>query len=251
MADLPDLNKNDISFIAYWNAIDQGGVSSIDPSEVTSASEFTGGVYYDNGIEGYFTLTNGRQATVRIKNDGWLIAYLDTEESYATEVSDVDLIRGHHDLIHDWDTSDSAGSTSPNTLTRAVSTLKDEFSNSGSMAYGDSQVSLYNYQFSGATTTTHLSFRKQVGNKPKYNLGILWTAGTTRHRHIATCSHEAANTYAKDYNGDYIAQGNPLAAVRIDNTTQADQADTEHTRTIGHNSDNVRGFSADELIIWS
>lgn len=89
MAELPDIDTSNVSHIAYFNAIDDGGVTTIDPEEVTSAPGIQDYTLYDNGLEGTFNLqetyddisladsTVFPEATFRVKSDGWMVVYLD------------------------------------------------------------------------------------------------------------------------------------------------------------------------------
>jgi hypothetical protein len=162
MGDLTDLDTSSVGFISYWNAIDSGGVSSIDPSEVTSASGVTTYTLYDNGVEGGYNLLDGKEATFRVKDDGWVIVYLpdssqDTAHDHAGSPS-----HGQWDVIPNWSDPKTTGpSISKNALERAIASLKAEFSNSGSMTYNSSDVGLYTYEFTDATNITLFSNQGQ------------------------------------------------------------------------------------------
>lgn len=157
MADLPDIDTTQVSFIAFWNAIDQGGVSDIDPSEVTSEGNIATHTVHDNGIEGTYNSLTGRTINFRVKEDGWLVAWTDRTEDFALEQQSPDNVRGIWDLINDWTDPTAEGAIDTNTLERAIESLADEFSNFGSMTYNTADVGLYNYAYADATTVSHLS----------------------------------------------------------------------------------------------
>lgn len=159
MADLPDLDTSEVSFIAYWNAIDQGGVSNIDPSEATSATNSY--TLYDNGFEGEIDVHSYRSGKCRVKEDGWIIVWIDRTETfdqYRNVQAGDDYPAGPWDFLGDITaTSDPMDVGAQNSLERTVNNLRTELSNSGNMAYSSSDVGLYNYQHTGATTVTALS----------------------------------------------------------------------------------------------
>lgn len=158
MADLPDLDTTSIEFIAYWNAIDQGGVDAIEPEEVLTDGNISAYAIYDNGVEGTYNSTTGRTITFRVKNDGWFVTYFDRTENFDIDVTDQTTIRGPWDISNNW--TDSGHDTiTRNTLERAISSLQNQLPNSGDIGYNDADVGLYNYNRSTATTITLLSHR--------------------------------------------------------------------------------------------
>lgn len=187
MADLSDIDTTNVGFIGYWNAIDQGGVSSIDPSEVTSWGNITSYTLYDNGIEGKAEIRVGthtdagdryREVHFRVKNDGWVVAWLDREFDPATNTGPWDILKG-------WATQYSVSNISANTLETAIEQMKNQFSNSGSMTYTRGDVGLYNYNYSSATTVTNL--RWDAGNPGgTLTAEFSYTSGTTRHLQVLT-----------------------------------------------------------------
>jgi len=211
MSDLPDLDTSQISFLAYFNAIDQGGVQAIDPEEVTSAAGVQSTTLYDNGVEGTIDMTphsNGFDnvyGTVdtyfRVKSDGWIVAYLPRGEQFGQEV----------DTDHDKDETTSpgypvsrlsgwwryapqwmgSGTITGNQYTadgqnhglaRVINALRQELSNSGSISYSASDVGLYNYETEAAASTV-LSAVADTNNNPPF--GFSYTSSTTLHKAVA------------------------------------------------------------------
>lgn len=158
MSELPDLDTGSISYIAFWNAIDDGNVSSIDPEDVTSDGNIAEYTVYDNGVEiTKYNSATGRQVHARVKSDGWIMAWIDRTEDFGNEV-DVDLVRGPWDVINSWKTFDSSNaSITNNTLERVVSSLQAELSNSGTINYSAADVGLFNYMNPDNAATTYMT----------------------------------------------------------------------------------------------
>jgi len=197
MATLPDLDTTSIGCIAYWNAIDQGGASSVAPDEVLSDGSITGYAIYDNGVEGDYTLGSGRTATFRVKNDGWFVVYLDRTELYAVNEPNVANVRGPWDIADDWTSGTSE--VTQNTLERAVNSLQSELPNSGNITYNTSDVGLYDYNHTNATTITVLS-ASDNGDSGTKDYGFSYTSSTTRVTHAVVGkgqNNQFANTMVK------------------------------------------------------
>lgn len=163
MATLPDLDTTTIGYIAYWNCIDQGNVSDIEPDEVLDSTRINNYTLYDNGIEGRYTSITGREITFRVKEDGWIITYFDRTNTFS--VLEGSPIRGYWDIGNDWTSGGSNdGSESDltqNTLATAINELRQHMSNSDSMDFAFSEVGLYNYEYDTSTNTTLLSHGEQ------------------------------------------------------------------------------------------
>lgn len=178
MADLPDIDTTTVGFIAYWNAKTQGGLSSLDPSEVLSHTRVQSYTLYDNGVEGTFTTTVNREVTFRVKDDGWFVAYMDRRNEYVTATTTRSDVEGYWDIAHQWTyTAGNAreGDITSNTLEMAIAGLKNELSNSSGVTYSTADVGLYNYEYSTSTTATLLS---KLASSPT-NVGLAYTSGTT------------------------------------------------------------------------
>lgn len=84
MADLPDLDPNNIGLVAYYDAFGDGGATEIDPSSALSASNVYDYDLYDNGVDGRMIVSYlGRDSSslqtghfhFRIKTDGYVVIY--------------------------------------------------------------------------------------------------------------------------------------------------------------------------------
>jgi len=206
VSDLPDVATGSTSYLAYWNAIDQGGVNEIDPTEVTSNGSVSSYTLYDNGLEGTYNLDDGGvSASFRVKNDGWIVVSLPDTDTYQrtenrTQNPDPFEARGHYDVIG-WRNEDIETTITNNLLFQAISSLRSSFSNSGAMSFSKSDCGLYNYANESATNTTTFSQQSDPSlGTPSFS----YTSNTTLHYGAVT-----ASSWVKDdsYNGnDYKSQ---------------------------------------------
>jgi hypothetical protein len=150
---LPALDTSDISFIAWWNAFDHG-VSSIDPQDTTGV--FAASESYSNGVQGTvevgFTAQSSRLFNARVKDDGYIIAWLDRSRGTVdTRLSPGGSdYQGPWDILNDW-TDDVSDNLTQHNAERVINRLYSSLSNSGSITYNPSDVALYNYEFPDAT----------------------------------------------------------------------------------------------------
>jgi len=200
MSDLPDLDTNNVSFVAYWNAIDDGGVGQIDPEETLTSSYVNSYDIYDNGVViDYESLigrdygrnklySDGKPITVRVKTDGWFVAYLDSGSDFATQSAS--RISGMYDVAASWENPESVAEYSQNTLERAINDLQSELDNSGNISYNTSDVGLYNYQNESASNINGTSlFGGSSGTG-----GFSYTPNTTLYEAIAAgCGSSRSN----------------------------------------------------------
>jgi len=146
MANLPDLDTSTLRLTAYWNALNDGGLSDIDPMDVVSASEVDTYTTYDNGVEG---VTNDGY-NFRVKEDGWFVAYTDTTDLGAHQEY---VVNGPYSFISSLSSpSNATVSDTSNELEDLIKSLRDELSSSGNYSAGD--VAYYNFQTPDATNVT-------------------------------------------------------------------------------------------------
>lgn len=260
MAKLPDIDTTAVSYLGYWNAIDQGGADSIDPSDALSDSSLIDYTLYDNGWEGTYSSATGRVLTVRVKNDGWFVAYIDRTTGTTGDNSptqDVSQVRGPWDLINAWSVSDGTGSLSSSTFHAAIQSLQSNLSNAGNITYADADVGLYNYQYTSSTTVTMLGV-ESGGNQDSRTPGAQFTSETTRNQH-----HIVASAFGNSTYDQYQRKSSFNNWVLIDQTDGADwfgavdalsqslmpNADTEYTGDF-YNGDNHIVTSQYQLVAW-
>lgn len=174
MADLPDLDTTPIGYLVYWNAMNHG-VGSIDPEDVLSDGNINSYTLYDNGVQiDDYTSPNGDSITARVKSDGWFVVWRDHSESFGTNQSSPP--RGHWDIWNDWSYADGGSlNIDQNTLERPLNSLASQLGNFGSITYNTSDVGLYNYTFTDATTLTAMGYHSS--NKGEQSHDLSYTSG--------------------------------------------------------------------------
>lgn len=177
MSTLPDITTSGVGYIAYWNAINDGGVGSITASDALTDGNIQSYTLYDNGFTAQYTTPNvGRTITVRVKQDGWFVAYMDRTNQFVQNASTKP--NGYYDLVDNWtDNSNEVNAFPINSLERSINSLQSNLSNSGSITYNSSDVGLYNYQYSSATTST--MFGTHRSTTVNFTSGLIYTSGTT------------------------------------------------------------------------
>jgi len=193
MAILPDLDPTQIGVIAFWNAhdhrVDPTSGAVIDPTDVLGVLDSY--TLYDNGIDGminsYGPMSN---INVRVKNDGWIIAWVDRTNTYQ-QIADPYTARGYYDLIYNWkqkytsydgtNYSITNITTDTNTLIEIINNLYNQLSNKANFSFVKSDVGTYCYEFPDISTIT---FADKVNNgsaQANYYLYFKWiiTSGTS------------------------------------------------------------------------
>lgn len=198
MADLPDIDTSQVSFLKFWNAIDQGGTADIDPDSALTDTRTVDYTLYDNGWEGTYdyelpeldTLTVGerRQCTVRIKEDGWIVAYLDRTTSADTlESSD----RTNHKDFYDfagW-TKDWTVSAARSGLEDAISDLQAELDSAADITYNRADVGVWFYPDTTVTDITTISANTPDNNAENRDFDFSHTTETDLVEMWATCAN--------------------------------------------------------------
>lgn len=187
MATLPDIDTSQVSFIGYWNAIEQGGVDEAnwDPMDTSSYSNVQTVESYDNGIQGDVTLpNNGRTARYRVKTDGWVVAWIDRTEDTILNVSSPSHPFGPWDVTY-W-TPHNPGEVS--TLGDVIIGLFGATGISGvAITPPEGNVSHFNYMTPNASGFTVLSLAEKNDNDTENRLiegSFSWMG--TKHYHAIT-----------------------------------------------------------------
>lgn len=259
MADLPDIDTSQVSFIGYWNAIDDGGVPDIDPSEVTSDSSVISYDAYDNGVEGEYSLLDSNTATFRVKNDGWFVLYKDRTETFDTE-TEAEL-PGPWDVMYRWAEAEVATELQQNAFDYAMQSLQSELSNSGSITFNFGDTGLYNYEYPNATNTS--LFNANPGDGGGGSFRFSYTSNTDIKWAVATARHDDD---ANSFSGSTSFVGD--TSVTLTDTSQLSGSFGVHTGVVdllgqglipnsgteyGHdlNATTNQQYSADALFVWS
>jgi len=259
MADLPDLDTTSIGLLGYWNAIDQGGVPSIDPEEATSAGNLASTTIYDNGFDGQYNGPNGRTFNVRVKSDGWILAWLDTTNETGTGLGNKPT--GLYDAMNKWantDYSANGGTYSESllngSLEQAINELRTEMSNQDLMDYANTEVGYYSFPYPDATAMTGFggSLCTDQGS-PTWELQ--YTAGTDLYYWVGTgYVKTSGNTYSVSHNGVTVVNGSgpEYGVVDVANTDNVlvDPGTTFPTETSQSNNFYQDWLTATSFAIW-
>ena len=160
MATLPDLETTEISWIGYWNFLDAGG-SEIDPYETVSAMDAAES--YENGVDGVISMGmyhKNRLVNVRVKKDGWIIAWLDDTFEIGTKLNEPP--DGPYDVIDDWTDENTPPAPDHSNLHDAISKLHEELSNSAEATLESGDVALYPYHQPEADYVTWFSIDEKT-----------------------------------------------------------------------------------------
>lgn len=251
MATLPDLDTSNIGFCAYWNAIDQGGVGSIDPEDALSDGNINDYTLYDNGWEATsYTSVTGREFKIRCKSDGWFVAYMDRSENFTVTTGSPDNARGPWDLANDWTQGANSNFVS-NSLSEAIRSAASNLGNWGSITFNHSDVGLYNFEFSSATGITGMSSAASTSYEQgdqSQTSGVLYTSGTTINWATAF-----ANNGQTDFEGSTITSNTgEYGALDLLAAGLVPDAGTEYQMYINTNAgyDNTSTVNGNVLFIW-
>lgn len=153
MSELAALDTAQISFIAYWNVIEDGGMdpADFDPRDTIEAMETH--EVFDNGVDGTIGLTYRRVSTrftnCRVKDDGWIIVWLDR-----SKFEERDDKHGVHDVLNDWSHNRTNIQPRRHSLARAIRHLYMAIPDWRDYNFDYSDVRLFNYEHPDATVLT-------------------------------------------------------------------------------------------------
>ena len=183
MASLPNITIADIGIIAFWNAHDHRvNGASIDPTDcIPTFSTYT---VYDNGIDGKIDPSakgwggSDRQINVRVKNDGWIVAWIDRTNTFFYPTKNAGDFgesgyKGYYDILWDWFHYEANISSSYTTLSYMIYKLFDTLSNKAEFTFSTADVGHYSYEFTDASAISLIDIcGTQTG-------AIQYTTGTT------------------------------------------------------------------------
>lgn len=206
MADLPNLNTEQIGPIGFWNVTDHSDAETIDPSEAVKYARVESYTDYDNGIDG--TLHQefvGRTFNFRIKADGWIIIWLPRSASYTTS-SSIGDVNGYWDIIYDWTEYGTANNNLPiSIITHEIDQLRQQLSVDAT--FNESDTGLYNYEFPNSTSVIVGSELETDGTNSDISGGMSYNDYTTRHHHnvVASCYADTGEQSTVTFGGQTIA----------------------------------------------
>ena len=218
MANLPDINTADVGIIAFWNAHDHlsNGADTIDPTDCTGI--FTSYSVYDNGLNGYIDPNakgwggSGRYINVRVKNDGWTIAWIDRTNTYfypsklSTDFGESEH-KGYYDILWDWFQYSANINSSYSTLSNMLYRLYDALSNKASFGFASTDVGHYCYEFTNANVLTLLDHQVPSGSGT-ITAYVQHTTGTTIYYNaIASTVYGKTSHSANAYFADHQIAG--------------------------------------------
>lgn len=198
MADMPDLDTSGGPFVSFFNVINDGGLTSVDPTKVIDSPSVNSYEQYDNGVVGTASIRSNPGADYsdgggpfavdfRFKTDGWLV------------VSISDPIEAFYPNI--------GGEYNPDTLASLGANgfidLMQEFINElpPRTELDTSKVSYYNFSTPDAGTIT--LFQQYLPDYGYSGSGLSYTANTDRKAH--TVFTVAVNRIEMGFEGALIA----------------------------------------------
>lgn len=245
MSTLPDLDTSNISFIAFWNAINDGEVSSIDPEEALSDGSIEEYTLYDNGWEGLYSLSN-RVITVRVKSDGWFVAYIDRTDNYAQDRDmSITAVSGHYDVLNGLNSS-----LDNNGLESSIESLQAELS--VGTFFQATDVGLYYYPAPATNITRLYSYDGSSGGTH----GFLYSSADL---HYAVAMGHADATYKNnglisevDFEGTTIAISSDFNdGYGVLDISGMVSPETEYSINVSPDQGNYASNWAEVLLVWS
>lgn len=200
MATLPDIDRGSTGFMAFYNVIDDGGAGAVQPEEALTAPDLLDYTLYDNGWEGRYSPRIGDRRSgdsestvkVRMKTDGWVVAYMDRTNRFGNASNYTGGLDGYYDLCDGWN-DNYQFSFVENTLDVTINSLISELGNSGNISYSNGDAGLYNWEYENSTAVTGLVSDYGQDNDGIY--GFLYTGSTS-------VDYASITSYCWDTSGD-------------------------------------------------
>lgn len=180
MANLPAITTADVGIIAFWNAHDHRvNGASIDPTDCIPY--FDSYTVYDNGIDGVKALGSGRNFNIRVKNDGWIVAWIDrTNTFFYPDKLQSDFgeseHKGYYDILWNWFQYTANISSTETTLSYLIDQLYNQLSNKAEFTFSATDVGHYCYEFTNANVITPID---KQSSAPWLSGAVQYTTGTT------------------------------------------------------------------------
>lgn len=235
MADMPDLDPENVSWIAWWNLMDHSDPipDSINPEDTLSAYSFESTEYYDNGIVAEWNPEYNQSVYIRVKSDGWFVAYTKREQNHGVRYTyDVRAPPDEFDFYGDYmifggrtqnyGVDNNILSTPINQMASRLSVWSDVF-----WDYPD--VGLYNYRLEGSKVAllrengggTNNRAWYYSGEQPKY-------VALNMQGHAGDYSGNSAHFYDEFLGIDYHMEANDAISVAKKADLSTASADVEY-----------------------
>lgn len=266
---MPDLDPDEAGFCAYWNVIEQGGLpaSELDWSEVLNNGNINSYKLADNGviIDYYDWAWPG--LTVRLKTDGWMVAYNDTTVGYDGEIVDVNesglygesikqrgvAPEGPINIVYWWEEPGWEEGLLPdglhkNRFARAIASLQGSLSTSSQINFNYSDVGFYDF-IDGSDA---ISVFSEAANETSHTRDVNVLSGTTINSCQILGMAFGNATYAGgdvDVNGNYfLSVGSSDGGYKTRDHTSFLENDESVTLRVA--SSNQQAFGA-VAVTWS
>lgn len=231
MSNLPTLDTNNISWIAFYDVTEHTNLTQIKTEDLTTdINEIKQVTAYDNGVVLEYQTAN-RIAYIRASDDGKLSAYFDTTENYIQYNTDgakykdnTDKLKGIHDIV-DWGSGTEQNLTE-NELEKAIRNCLESLSSWSSdiqSNYNSEDVELYNYQYESSNASI---FSVNTGSDNDYYLQ--YTDETIIKKIVFTVRSKITNdknNYVtfKDMDIGYPSNSNTYSSVDITNQVKSNE----------------------------
>lgn len=216
---IPDLQKSNISWIAYYDATDKTGLSELNNvSDINKSGGTVSTTPYNDGHKITYSTGTGRNCVVRISKQGWISAHFDRTEEYQgySKLGPSNRPRGLHDIVN-WSDNNSEQNLKQNELERAIRDCLgqlDQWSSNISGVYDPSDVNLHNYQYGPGNVSLFSETNKDDGN-----LSFVFTEATEIEKAvIATITRTSREPTNLTINGNSIFNGEADAVTVTDIT---------------------------------
>lgn len=260
MSDLPDIDTSEVSWLGYWNAIEDGGAPSINPEDALDTAGLAEVDIYDNGWEATIDgdemsvsgITNHK---LRIKEDGWIVCYFPFRGDYDSGFDSSELaiqssmsyywdegaLPSEHGIIDNWQSSyTNLDSTIWDTISRVAGNLDV------STSRNREDMGLYNYNYPDATHRSLFTVR----HEGFFDVDIVRGEDTIIDRAHLTATREDANQNPQlEINGATILNDGTITLLDMkDNNMIVEEGElweiSESNRTVGMSIDILWSASA-------
>lgn len=251
MATLPDLTTSNVSFVGYFNTIEQGGGSTdLDPETALTYSDIDSYTLYDNGFDANVSFDGGLPLNVRLKTDGWCVAYLprgNTYTGYNNHSQWTDLAPSEYQVMTTRTTfgyRTNIHSDDITLLSKTIQNTINELDSSGTITFNHTDVGIYNYAYPDQSNLSMFSLLSD-NNEGEQTMTHVRANGTT-------VPYAATATGSRQQGGNLKLNGTKISdasgeSVSVDMTTSGDLPDEGGDVTFASSQDNTIGA----VYMWS